>query len=173
MFWGSFAASGPGRLVTVTGIMKKEDYVKILDENLKDSARQLSLGRRWCFMQDNDPKHSANVTKKWLEDNNINVLEWPSQSPDLNPIENLWRTLKLRVMERKPKNLVQLEDYCQEEWAKITAEECNKLVENYNKRLMKVIKAKGHTIDYQKNGANNLEQAIFEIQFIVSLLFFF
>lgn len=148
MFWGSFAASGPGRLVKVTGIMKKEDYVKILDENLKDSAKELSLGRRWWFMQDNDPKHSAKLTKKWFEDNHINVLEWPSQSPDLNPIENLWRTLKLRVMQRKPKNLIQLEEYCQEEWAKITTEECNNLVENYEKRLRKVIKAKGYTIDY-------------------------
>jgi len=148
MFWGCFAATGPGRLVKVTGNMKKEEYVNILNGNLKDSARELSLGRRWCFMQDNDPKHSANLTKKWLEDNNINVLEWPSQSPDLNPIENLWRTLKLRVMERKPKNLAQLEDYCQEEWVKITADECYKLVENYNIRLQQVIKAKGYTIDH-------------------------
>ena len=119
-----------------------------MDENLKVSAKELSLGRRWWFMQDNDPKHSAKLTKKWFEDNHINVLEWPSQSPDLNPIENLWRTLKLRVMQRKPKNLIQLEEYCQEEWAKITTEECNNLVENYEKRLRKVIKAKGYTIDY-------------------------
>ena len=51
-------------------------------------------------------------------------------------------------MERKPKNFAQLEDYCQEEWAKITAEECYKLVENYNKQLQQVIEAKGHTIDH-------------------------
>ena len=51
-------------------------------------------------------------------------------------------------MQRKPKNLIQLEEYCQEEWAKITTEECNNLVENYEKRLRKVIKAKGYTIDY-------------------------
>lgn len=148
MFWGCFAASGPGRLVTVNGIMKKEDYIGILNDNLKESARELSLGRRWSFMQDNDPKHTAKMTKKWFEDNRITVLEWPSQSPDLNPIENLWRILKLRVMEKKPRNLAQLEEYCHEEWTKITADECLKLVEHYNKRLQKVIEAKGHTIDY-------------------------
>ena len=89
MFWGCFAATGRGRLIKVTGNIKKEDYVKFLNENLKDPARELSLGQRLCFTQDNDPKHSANLTKKWLEDNNINVLECPSQSPDLDPIENL------------------------------------------------------------------------------------
>ena len=55
MFWVCFAATGPRRLIEVTNIMKKEDYVRMLNENLKDSARELSLSRRWNFMQDNDP----------------------------------------------------------------------------------------------------------------------
>ena len=148
MFWGCFAASGTGRLVKINGTMKKEDYVAILNDNLQESARELSLERRWSFMQDNDPKHTAKLTRDWFKDNSINVLEWPSQSPDLNPIENLWRTLKLRVMEKKPKNLTQLEEFCQEEWTKISVSECFKLVEHYTKRLQKVIEAKGHTIDY-------------------------
>ena len=88
MFWGCFAATGQGRLIKVTGNIKKEDYVKFLNENLKDPARELSLGRRWCFTQDNDPKHSANLTKKWLEDNNINILKWPSQS---------WTSIPLKI----------------------------------------------------------------------------
>ena len=87
MFWGCFAATGRGRLIKVTGNTKKEDCVKFLNENLKDPARELSLGRRWCFTQDNDPKHSANLTKKWLEDNNINILEWPSPSRTSIPLK--------------------------------------------------------------------------------------
>ena len=67
---------------------------------------------------DNDPKHTSKVVAKWLKDNLAKVLEWPSQSPDLNPIENLWAELKTHVRAR-PTNLTPLHQLCQEEWAKI------------------------------------------------------
>uniref|UniRef100_A0AAQ4NQU8 Transposase Tc1-like domain-containing protein n=1 Tax=Gasterosteus aculeatus aculeatus TaxID=481459 RepID=A0AAQ4NQU8_GASAC len=88
MLWGCFSAGGTGRLVRIEGKMNAAMYRDLLDENMLQSALDLRLGRRFIFQQDNDPKHTAKITKEWLRHNSVNVLEWPSQSPDSNPIEH-------------------------------------------------------------------------------------
>ncbi len=148
MLWGCFSAAGTGRLVAIEGKMNAAKYREILDENLLQSAQDLRLGRRFTFQQDSDPKYTAKIMKEWLHNNSVTVLEWPSQSPDLNPIEHLWRDLKMAVHQRLPSNLTELERICKEEWQRIPKSRCEILVSSFPKRLMAVLNQKGASTKY-------------------------
>ncbi|KAG2458113.1 TCB1 transposase, partial [Polypterus senegalus] len=139
MVWACCAASGPGRLAFIDGTMNSELYQRILKENVRTSVHELNLKRRWVMQQDNDPQHTSRSTKEWLKKNKVNVLEWPSQSPDLNPIEMLWKDLKRAVHVRKPTNIPELKLFCTEEWAKIPPSRCSEMSRSYRKRLVVVI----------------------------------
>ena len=148
MFWGCFSSSGTGQLCKVDGIMNSLKYQDILQRTVMPSVKKLKLGRQWTFQQDNDPKHTSKSTKEWLQKKSWRVLDWPSQSPDLNPIENLWWDLKKAVAARRPKNLGDLETIAHEEWAKIPTHRCQSLVSSYASRLKQVIKSKGCCTKY-------------------------
>ncbi|KAL0194239.1 hypothetical protein M9458_012535 [Cirrhinus mrigala] len=149
MLWGCFSAAGTGRLVAIEGKMNAAKYRdSILDENLLQSAQDLRLGRRFTFQQDNDPKHTAKITKEWLHNNSVTILEWPSRSPELNPIEHLWRDIKMAVHQHLPSNLTELERICKEEWQRIPKSRCEKLVASFPKRLMAVLDQKGASTKY-------------------------
>jgi hypothetical protein len=122
--------------------------VDILKQNLKTLVRKVKLCHKWVFQMHNDPKHISKVVAKWLKDNTVKVLQRPSQSPDLHPIENLWAELKKCVRARRPTNLTQLLQLCQEEWAKIHLTYCGKLVESYPECLTHVKQFEGNATKY-------------------------
>ena len=93
MLWGCFAAGGTGALHKIDGIMRQENDVDILKQYLKTSVRKVKIGHKWILQMDNDPKQTTKVVAKWLKDNKVKVLEWPSQSP----IDIFWAGLKKHV----------------------------------------------------------------------------
>ena len=116
-------------------------YRTIFEENPLESAKDLRLGQRFTFQQDNEPKHTARATMEWFRSKNMHVLEWPS--PDLNQLENPWQDLKIAVHRHSPSNQNKLRLFCTEEWANISVSICASLVETHAKRFVAVISVKG------------------------------
>ncbi len=100
--------------------------------------------KTWNLKQDNAKPHSAHITKSWLRRKRVRVLDWPACSPDLSPIENVWRILKRKMRQRRPRTVAHLKTCLQEEWDKITPETLHHLVSSVPKRLLSVVKRNGN-----------------------------
>ena len=148
LIWGCFSTKGVGKISVMDGKMNAQKYKQILQENLMPSVESLELTSENIFQQDIDPKHTDKSTKKWLSENNVNVLQWLTQSPDLNPIDDLWRFLKIQIRKRAPASINNLKTICQEEWYKIPINYCNKLIETFKKILVAVEVNKGYSKEY-------------------------
>ena len=150
MVWGAFSAKGPGPISQVVGIMNAQKYIEILENNLEKYLHE-NMAANYTFQQDNDPKHAAKATKAWFEQKKIKVMEWPAQSADLNPIENLWDYIDRRLKAKQIDKLQHLYPALEEIWKNIPKDFCKKLVDSMPNRCRMVIANKGYKIDYWSN----------------------
>ena len=111
---------------------------------------QEQFGDEQClFQHDGAPCHEAKVITKWLGEQNINILgPWPGNSTDLNPIVNLWSILKRRVDKQNPTNSVKFQALIMQEWAAISQDVAQKLIDSMPGRIAEVLKKKGQHCKY-------------------------
>jgi transposase len=151
MMWGCMSIHGVGYGSCIEGTMNASVYCNILNTTFNESLDWWNLGYEdIIFQQDNDPKHTSKKAKKWFSDRDIEVLEWPSQSPDLNPIEHLWHHLKLKLSryETKASGVGELWERIDKEWNSLTTEECVRYIESMPARVQAVLEAKGGQTRY-------------------------
>ena len=133
MVWGMISGDGVGPLVQLQGKVNAGVYKQLVKDHvlpvLRNSTKQPSI-----FMQDNTPCHKTMVVMNFLKAENVTVMDLPPQSPDLNPIENVWKTLGECSKARNPKTTEQLWNALQEEWNKITQQDINKLISSCSRR---------------------------------------
>ncbi len=133
MVWGCISAYGMGSLRVLEGTMNAERYIKVLEQHM--------LPSRWCVIQQNNAKpHTAAITTAWLRSRRVRVLNWPACSPDLSPIENFWRIIKRKILQRRPRTLQQLETYIRQEWDQIPTPKLQKLITSMPRHLQTVLK---------------------------------
>ena len=118
MVWSCFSWRGLAPLVVLRGTITAQAYVDVLNTFLLPTVEEQFGDGDCIFQHDRAPVHTARPVAEWLHDNNIPVMDWPAQSPDLNPIEHLWDVLerRLRARPHRPTSIPLLSAALREEW---------------------------------------------------------
>uniref|UniRef100_A0A8C1Z7L4 Tc1-like transposase DDE domain-containing protein n=1 Tax=Cyprinus carpio TaxID=7962 RepID=A0A8C1Z7L4_CYPCA len=148
MVWGAMSSAGVGPLCFLRSKVNAAVYQEVLEHFMLPAADQLYGDADFIFQQDLAPAHSAKATSTWFKDHGIPVLNWPANSPDLNPIENLWGIVKRKMRYARPKNAEELKATIRATWALITPEQCHRLIDSMPRRIAAVIQAKGAPTKY-------------------------
>ena len=120
MVQGCVSAHGTtGNLHIYIGTINAERYIQVLDQHILPSKQRLFQGRPCLFQQDSAKPHYARVTTAWLHSKRVYVLDWPACRPDLSSIENVWRIMKCKIRQRRPRTVEQLKKYIKQEWERV------------------------------------------------------
>lgn len=150
--WSCITYEGVGWLVRIDENLTKEIYKTILEDDLQKTIEEYGINpAKMIFQHDNDPKHTSKLVGEYLSKQPYDVMDWPAQSPDLNPIENMWSTLKRNLFsqyDRPPNGMLELWERATAVWYKITKQECQNVINSMPDRCKAVIKAKGMWTKY-------------------------
>ena len=149
MVWGAMAAGGVGQLCFLKSNVNGEVYQQVLEYFVLSAGEEIFRFADFMFQQDLVPAHSARSIMRWLEDHGIEVLPWPANSPDLNPIESLWGLVKRKMSKERPSTQEELKGATQRAWNSVTPEDCYHLVSSMPQRIQTVISAKGAATKYK------------------------
>jgi transposase len=151
MVWGCFTWESLGPLVRAEGTINSQKYIDIMKANLIPFMQGLE-GEivDYEYQQDNASVHTSKLTTTFFENSDINVMKWPGQSPDLNPIEHLWDELERRLRKRTPppRSEDELAVFLEEEWEKIADTTFQKLILSMKSRVKAVKRARGYATKY-------------------------
>ncbi len=139
MIWVAMSSAGVGPQCFLKTNITAPVYQEMLEHFMIPSADQPFKDADFIFQQDLAPVHTAKITKSWLNDHDVGVLDWPANSPDLNPREN---------QNKRPKNADELKATVKETCASIPPQQCHKLITSMPRRIEGVIKAKGASPKY-------------------------
>ncbi|KAL0168320.1 hypothetical protein M9458_036542, partial [Cirrhinus mrigala] len=148
MVWGAMSSAGVGPLCFLRSKVNAAVYQDVLEHFMLPAADQLYGDADFIFQQDLAPAHSAKATSTWFKDHGLPVLNWAANSPDLNPIENLWGIVKRKMRYARPNNAEELKATIRATWALITPEQCHRLIDSMACRIAAVIQAKGAPTKY-------------------------
>ena len=141
--WDCFTSSGVGPIVRLTGTLTAEKYIQLLKDHLLPWAHQ-NPSNDWTYIPDNAPCHKTRRVMTFFEDENVKVMPWSSQSPDLKSLENLWAIIKSRLKGKNPRALDELWEIIRSEWLKVSPTLCQRLVSSMSKRLRAVKSQSGY-----------------------------
>ena len=146
--WAGISRKGATQICIFEGIMDAPLYTNILQNTLLPFLEKVYPDQH-RFMQDNDPKHTSIRAKNFFDENNVVWWKTPAESPDLNPIENLWHEMKEFIRrEVKPRVKDELVEGLLRFWQTVDHRKCNKYIDHLYKVLPRVVEVGGGATGY-------------------------
>jgi transposase len=148
--WAWISVDSPGVMLHVEDRLNSDVYVRILEDVMLPSVSRIFPNFNFTFQQDNCSVHTAHRVTEWFRNNNINVLDWPSRSPDLNPIENMWGLLVRNLQQRRQvfRNRAELLTAITNAWQSLPRDYHRDLCLSMSRRVRRVIDANGAMTKY-------------------------